>query len=346
MGVYKCQECSHETISADRPAECDICGSIDFMLLGEKKTKLETPDTISKNFTTPAPVSSPSSSSPPRKSTPASVSSPSSSSRLRKSTPAPVSSPFSSSPPRKSTITRIAKLSYNLTLRPLAQVLTWVYRQPGMLATGAVFMIGLAGYWNWQSQFDTSAFNKTVLNENFTSPNKNDWLLTQGAVMKDGGLFQLQPKINYSGWSIWTRQSFTDVDFSADVIKVNGPNDVAFGIIVRASETKDKNFYYLQINGNGYFVMGKQSQEKWDNQIGWKKSNLIKRGNNKNNPNRLRIVCKGNMIMGFINNEMVGSFIYKSFNSGKVAVESERGKGNAVAVYFDNIIIKEKGEKD
>ena len=342
MGVYKCQECSHETISADRPAECDICGSIDFMLLGEKKTKLETPDSISKNFTTPAPVSSPSSSSRLRKSTPAPVSSSSSSSRLRKSTPAPVSSPFSSSPPRKSTITRIAEISYNLTLRPLAQVLTWVYRQPGMLATGAVLMMGLAVYSSWQSRFDTSAFNKTVLNENFTSHN-NNWRLTEGAVIKDGGLFQLQPKINYYGASIWTRQSFTDVDFSADVIKVNGPNDVSFGIIARLIVRNKPEFYYLEINGNGYFVMGKHSQGKWHNKIGWKKSNLIKRGNNKNNPNRLRLVCKGNLIMGFINNEMVGSFSDNQLSSsGKVAVKSERGKGNAVAVYFDNIIIKEK----
>ncbi|MBC6421513.1 MAG: DUF1080 domain-containing protein [Hormoscilla sp. SP12CHS1] len=159
--------------------------------------------------------------------------------------------------------------------------------------------------------------------------------------MKDDGLFQLQH--HHSGRSIWRRQSFTDVYFSADVIKVNGPNDVAFGII---ADTKYKNFYNLQINGNGYFVMGKHSQGKWHNKIGWKKSNLIKRGNNKNNPNRLRIVCKGNLIMGFINNEMVGSFIDQSFSSGKVAVESGGGKGNAVAVYFDNIIIKEKGKKD
>lgn len=38
MATYKCRNCSHEDILSVRPAECDICGSRNIVLLGEETT--------------------------------------------------------------------------------------------------------------------------------------------------------------------------------------------------------------------------------------------------------------------------------------------------------------------
>jgi len=199
-----------------------------------------------------------------------------------------------------------------------------------------VLILQAAAYSKWQSQFDLTAFQKVVLQEDFTSP--KDWALTKGAVIKDGGLFQFQPNVNWVGWSSWEGKTFSDVDFSADVVKVNGPDNVFFGILARVSGNINPNFYYLRIDGKGSFVMGKYYQNEWHDRVGSKEADILNRGNSKN---KLRLVCKGNLITGFINDKLVGRFRDTSYSSGKIAVQSARGEENAVAVYFDNVLVKE-----
>ncbi len=103
------------------------------------------------------------------------------------------------------------------------------------------------------------------------------------------------------------------------------------------------NFYYLLIKGNGNFAMGKHSESQgWDNKVNWEKSIAIKQGNNQ--WNQLRIVCNGKNVIGWINNQRVGKFEDKSYTSGQIGVISGRGEGDAVAVYFDDVVVKEKPE--
>jgi uncharacterized protein YejL (UPF0352 family) len=206
------------------------------------------------------------------------------------------------------------------------------------LVAAAVFLgLQTVAHSQWQLQFDTTAFQEIALQEDF-APAKN-WTLPEGAMIKDGGLFQLQPHVNWADWSSWEGQTFSDVDFSTDVIKVDGPDNVFFGILARVSGGENPNFYYLRINGNGYLTMGKYSQNHWDNIVDSKEIDFLNKGNNKNH---LRLVCNGNLITGFINDQVVGRFRDTSYKSGKIAVQSARGEENAVAVYFDNVLVKEK----
>lgn len=179
-------------------------------------------------------------------------------------------------------------------------------------------------------------FPKLVLQEYFTSPSKT-WGLPPGTAMKDGGLFRKEPTKKTLRSSLWYGHNFKDVDFSSNVSKISGPDDVEFGIIARY---QNGNFYYLLIKGEGQVAMGKYSESKgWEDKVAWQNSTAIKP---RKNHNRLRIVCNGKNIIGWVNDRKVGEFEDSSYTSGQIGVTSARGNGEAVAVYFDNVLAKEK----
>ncbi|MFS0515521.1 AAA-like domain-containing protein [Nostoc sp. UIC 10607] len=190
-------------------------------------------------------------------------------------------------------------------------------------------------------------FPNIVLVDDFKYPSKK-WNKDTLLSIKDGGLFHPGTKNNNFQLSIWgdKNQRFKDLDFSVDAKKVNGTDDSVFGIVARTSNISKssvgQNFYYLLIKGSGEFSMGKLiASKKWEDQVGWQHSTSIKRGNN---INRLRVVCNGKRVIGWINSQRVGIFEDDSYTSGKIGVISLRSSDNGAAVYFDNVLIKTKPE--
>jgi hypothetical protein len=211
-----------------------------------------------------------------------------------------------------------------------------------------ILILVLSAILNGILKSDIDHFTQFVHKEYFTSQSKG-WILDDNAQIKDGALFHRESAINVSGFSVLGDAAYTieDVDLSAPVKKRDGSNDVGFGIIARYSQNNQSsisgNFYYLLIKGNGKFAMGKHSESQgWDNKVDWKKSIAIKQGNNQ--WNHLRIVCNGKTVIGWINNQRVGKFEDNSYTSGQIGVISGRGAGDAVAVYFDDVVVKEKSE--
>jgi len=211
-----------------------------------------------------------------------------------------------------------------------------------------ILILVLSAILNGILKSDIDHFNHFILNEDFTSQS-NGWILDDNAQIKNGALFHQERAINVSGFSVLGEADYTieDVDLSAAVKKRDGSNDVGFGIIARYSQNNQSsisgNFYYLLIKGNGKFAMGKHSESQgWDNKVDWKKSIAIKQGNNQ--WNHLRIVCNGKNVIGWINNQRVGKFEDNSYTYGQIGVISGRGEGDAVAVYFDDVVVKEKPE--
>jgi len=88
--------------------------------------------------------------------------------------------------------------------------------------------------------------------------------------------------------------------------------------------------------------MGRHDQDRWIHRVGWQKDDVVKKGSRRN---RLRIVVKDDLVIGFINGQRVGSFQDDAYRSGRVAVFSMRGLGAKVGVYFDNVLIKERVKK-
>jgi hypothetical protein len=101
-----------------------------------------------------------------------------------------------------------------------------------------------------------------------------------------------------------------------------------------------KGFYYLLIRANGEFAMGKLMEDiNWEEKIKWQKSTAIKQGIN---ANKLRIVCDGNKVIGWINKQRVGMFEDESYTSGQIGFISVPRSKVAVPIYFDNLILKTK----
>ena len=209
-------------------------------------------------------------------------------------------------------------------------------------------ILALTSCFTWKFKPNTNHFPKVLLREDFKSP--STWINSPYAQIKNGGLFHQtsEDEINRRSLSIWDFKDnkIANLDFSTDAKKVNGSDNLEFGIIARYNSQdkprKADNYYYLLIKGNGEFAMGKlSSSNKWEHKVGWKYSTTIKQGNNLN---RLRIVCDGKMVIGWINDQRVGIFEDESYKSGKIGVISTRNEKNTVAVYFDNVIVKIKPE--
>jgi hypothetical protein len=206
-----------------------------------------------------------------------------------------------------------------------------------VVATILFFLLQSVAYSKWQSQFDFSVFEEVTLQENFTSPHY--WALAEGADFKHESLLQSSSAQKNVSWSSWGGQTFSDMDFAADVQKMNGSDQLYFGLIARLNEGKNPSFYYLQINGNGSVVMGKYVDNQWNDKVGPKEIDSV---NTWNSQNRLRFVCQGHLIIGFVNDQLVGIFRDTFFDSGKIALQTSRSDESSVVVNFDNVVVKEK----
>jgi hypothetical protein len=209
-------------------------------------------------------------------------------------------------------------------------------------------IVALTSCLTWKLKPNTEFFPKVLLIEDFKSP--STWKTPPSAKIKNGGLFHQtsEDEINRRSLSIWDvkENKIANFDFSADAKKVNGSDNLQFGIVARYNSPNQPrivdNHYYLLIKGNGQFALGKlSSSNKWEHKVGWKYSTTIKQGNSLN---RLRMVCDGKRVIGWINNQRVGMFEDDSYKSGQIGVISTRSEKNAIAVYFDNVIVKVKPE--
>jgi hypothetical protein len=139
--------------------------------------------------------------------------------------------------------------------------------------------------------------------------------------------------------SLLRKQQFEDVDISNEVTMTNSSSDLSVGIAARVNGEKNQNFYYLRIQPDGSFAMGKHTNDTWEDKVAWRKNSAIAPGGK---VNRLRMVCKDNLIIGFINDKQVGSFEDPDNISGKVALISHQEKGSNSGVNFSNVLIKER----
>ncbi|MGK7931160.1 MAG: family 16 glycoside hydrolase [Microcystaceae cyanobacterium] len=380
MKRYICQDCGHQVIAAQKPSACEVCnGTILLPFEGKKSLngKSDKPRTMIDvtGFGVKKPIPNPSPLPPLPPPPPAPPKATRKPSQPRGRHPSrQASSPSHSHSPKKTQYTpgsfdsammNIAAkpsvhldssllsshnqpvVSYQHRQRRSKRSLSFSFPSQGVFFWGlgliAFALLSLGVFWAYRwliSPVNLNNFQTIVLEENFSAAQK--WSLTNGAKIKDGGLFHLQPHVKHYGASIWTGRDFTNVDFSADAKKVNGPDNVPYGLVTRIGGENYQDFYYLLISGNGTWVMGKHSNNSWSPKGKWRKSKLINQGNQ--GTNRLRLVVKGNMIIGYINGKKVGHFRDRAFKSGKIAVTSMRGSGDAVAVYFDNIVAKIEGD--
>jgi hypothetical protein len=134
---------------------------------------------------------------------------------------------------------------------------------------------------------------------------------------------------------VWStpNQKFGDFTLDVDAAQLDGPDDNGYGVVVRYVD--DRNFYRLEISGDGYFDVMKYKDGTWIKLQDWIESAAIHQGAT---TNHLRVVAQGNRFTFSINNQVVNTFTDDDFRQGDIGLSASTYFDHAgVHISFDNL---------
>jgi hypothetical protein len=112
----------------------------------------------------------------------------------------------------------------------------------------------------------------------------------------DGGLSIEIKVIDRVAWSV-AGLKFKDGVVSVDATPIGGPDDNAYGLVVR--HVDDRDFYRFEISGDGYYaVQAPKGSVGWEFLVDWTASEAIHPGRE---TNRLKVECRGATMTFFVN---------------------------------------------
>ncbi len=176
--------------------------------------------------------------------------------------------------------------------------------------------------------------------EDFSNPN-NGWKTASDSVIKislqDSALHFTIDDLDTIAWSTPKDKRFGDFVLDVDATQVDGPNDNTYGVIFRYQD--DRNFYRLDISGDGYFAVFKRKDGIWTKVQDYIESAAVKQGNT---TNHLQVIAKGNQFTFSVNGQTVKTFSDGDFPNGGIGVTAGTLFDNAgVHIAFDNLKMSE-----
>ena len=140
-------------------------------------------------------------------------------------------------------------------------------------------------------------------------------------------------------WSVPAGQRFGDCVLDVDATQVAGPDDNGYGVIVRYVD--DRNFYRMDISGDGYFDVQQYKAGSWIKLQDWTESAAIHQGAA---TNHLRVIAKGNQITFSVNDQTLTTFTDDEFKQGNIGLTAGTFFNHAgVQIAFDNLKVIEVG---
>jgi hypothetical protein len=155
--------------------------------------------------------------------------------------------------------------------------------------------------------------------------------------VQDGALHFTIDDLDTIAWSTPKDKRFGDFVLDVDATQVEGPNDNTYGVIFRYQD--DRNFYRLDISGDGYYAVFKRKDGAWTKVQDYVESAAVKQGNA---TNHLQVIAKGNQFTFNVNDETVKTFSDNDFSSGNIGLKAGTLFDNAgVHIAFDNVTVSE-----
>jgi hypothetical protein len=155
--------------------------------------------------------------------------------------------------------------------------------------------------------------------------------------VQDGALQFTIDDLDTIAWSTPKDKRFGDFVLDVDATQVEGPNDNTYGVIFRYQD--DRNFYRLDISGDGYFAVFKRKDGAWTKVQDYVESAAVKQGNA---TNHLQVIAKGKQFTFNVNGEAVKTFSDGDFASGNIGMTAGTLFDNAgVHIAFDNLTVSE-----
>jgi hypothetical protein len=176
--------------------------------------------------------------------------------------------------------------------------------------------------------------------EDFSTPD-NGWKTASDEAIAisvpDGALHFTIGDLDTIAWSTPKDKRFGDFVLDVDATQVDGPNDNTYGVIFRYQD--DRNFYRLDISGDGYFAVFKRKDGAWIKMQEYAETSAIQQGNA---TNHLQVIAKGDQFTFNVNGQTVKTFSDKDFTNGNIGVAAGTLSNEAgVHIAFDNVTVSE-----
>jgi hypothetical protein len=180
---------------------------------------------------------------------------------------------------------------------------------------------------------DSAAFS-----DDFDKP--GDWRIISDPEVEityaDGGLSIEVKVLDRVAWTVAGRQ-FKDAVVSVDATPVGGPDDNAYGLVVR--HVDDRNFYRFEISGDGFFaVQAPKENLGWEFLVDWTESSAIHKGRE---TNRLQVECRGSTMIFYANDVELTRIQDDRYSKGDVGLIAGTFYTEAGAhILFDNFEVE------
>jgi len=159
---------------------------------------------------------------------------------------------------------------------------------------------------------DASSFS-----DSFDAP--GDWQVISDHEVEiayvDGGLNVEIRVLDRVAWSLAGR-TFGDGIVSVDATPVGGPDDNAFGLVLR--HVDDRNFYRFEVSSDGYYaVQVPEGAFGWEFLVNWTESPAIHKSRETNS---LKVECQGTTMVFFANDVELTRVEDDRYSKGDVGV--------------------------
>lgn len=194
--------------------------------------------------------------------------------------------------------------------------------------------------WLWALAACGPALTPLPYLEAFSDPN-GGWKTANDKAIKigvqDGALHFTIDDLDTIAWSTPKDKRFGDFVLDVDATQVDGPNDNTYGVIFRYQD--DRNFYRLDISGDGNYAVFKRKDGAWNKVQDYQVTTAVKQGNA---TNHLQVIAKGNQFTFNINGQTVKTFSDSDFPNGNIGVTAGTFFDSAgVQIAFDNLKVSE-----
>lgn len=142
---------------------------------------------------------------------------------------------------------------------------------------------------------------------------------------------------SYIGWTECTDVEYTDFIMEADATPVNGPDNNAYGVVLRYGLESDE-FYAFIISGDGYYAFTVDGSNHTDPEFltEWTESPAINKGVQ---TNHIKVAAIGSSIKYYVNDQLLGEVQDARFSAGTIGFFAGTVDEGGLTVSFDNLKI-------
>ncbi|MCX6670130.1 MAG: hypothetical protein NTV25_10075 [Methanothrix sp.] len=156
------------------------------------------------------------------------------------------------------------------------------------------------------------------------------------ALYKNGKYHETAVPALYWNFRIFPRLNFSDFVLEVEATKEAGPDDNAFGVLVREFDA-GRNSYAFLLSSDGYYQVKKAQNNSWVYVPDWAKSSAIKTGNA---TNIVKVVCNGDKFSFYANGVKLTDYNDSSYANGHIALAVESKSEGNVTIGFDNLTVR------